>query len=178
MPNECSYAPTLLVTNTNDANEHKPQHTSHTSTSTAIRIPAFLELYAPPPLSIYFDVDSYYPPPTRPQRNTRAPARYDSSQSFDDTVHEADFSIIITSTPKPKAPRREKAQTSIREHRRARKSDDLARTKLKHGNTTSAARARSRGPPRTPVELRRKRTECTAWLYQLATRCQTTRILF
>ena len=51
-------------------------------------------------------VQSNAKPDGRPRRNTRTPARFDSSQSFADTAHEADFSdsSVRASTPRPISP--------------------------------------------------------------------------
>ena len=79
----------------------------------APRIPSLLELDMSIPAA-FRATQSNSMPPSQPRRNVRAPARYDSSQSFADTAHEADFSdsSARASTPLPNslqtaAPRRD-----------------------------------------------------------------------
>ena len=82
-----------------------PQPTS-TQQHTSIpphRIPSLLELNVAPPQSL--DVSRVLLPPTsRPRRDTRVPARYDSSQSFADSLHDADISSPHSATSLPRAP--------------------------------------------------------------------------
>ena len=68
-------------------------------------VPSLLELDIPIPAAFRTD-QSHATPIARPRRNTRTPVRYESSQSFADSAHDADFSNsrVRASTPLPNAP--------------------------------------------------------------------------
>ena len=71
----------------------------------APRIAKLLDLDLSTPAVFRAD-QSHSTPSTRPRRNARTPARYESSQSFADTVHDPDVadSLARSSTPLPNAP--------------------------------------------------------------------------
>ena len=68
-------------------------------------IPSLLDLEIPIPES-FRNVQSHSTPTSRPRRNARVPIRYESSQSFADTVHETEYSQLRAhaSTPKSSEP--------------------------------------------------------------------------
>ena len=68
-------------------------------------IPSLLDLEVPIP-EVFRNVQSHSTPTSRPRRNARVPIRYESSQSFADTVHETEYSQLRAhaSTPKSSEP--------------------------------------------------------------------------
>ena len=126
------------------APENDSQQTSDSNSNAANRIPALLDLAVLPPSQLNFNVDLHYPPTTRPHRNVRAPARYDSSQSFADSVHDPDFSSTRSSTPKPTASQSSAPQSNVvkpaaREKRRRSSHTETQRKKPKRVQISNAA---------------------------------------
>ena len=82
-------------------------------------IPSLLDLEIPIP-EVFRNVQSHSTPTSRPRRNARVPIRYESSQSFADTVHETEYSQLRAhaSTPKSSEPqlatRRRDSQSHLR----------------------------------------------------------------